>query len=121
MINWTELIIAICSLLITGILVPLINNKRKEVANKLTEAQIETINYWVEVGVRWAKQWLQSETGEKKKAEVLDYVSRKMAEIKINVSAEDLDKIIEAIYEQVKAEVEAEEALTDEEVNKAIL
>ena len=94
MIDWTEVIIGICSIVITGIMIPLINAKRKEV------------KYWTEVGVRWAKQWLWSESGQKKKAEVTDFLNKKLAELNLNMTAEDIDKIIEAIYERVKAESE---------------
>ena len=103
-INWTEVIISLCSIVITGILVPLIRSKWQESQSKLTKDQQDTIKYWTEVGVRWAKQWLQSETGEKRKAEVMMYVSDKLHELGIDVSAADLDKIVEAIYEQVKKE-----------------
>lgn len=104
MINWTEVIIALCSLLITGVLVPLITTKWKTAKAEMSQSTQEIVDYWVEVGVRWAKQWLQSQSGETKKAEVLSFVSAKLAELKINMSADELDRIIEAIYEQVKAE-----------------
>lgn len=104
MIDWTEIIIALCSLLITGVLVPLINTKWKTAKAEMSQNTQEIVDYWVEVGVRWAKQWLSSETGEKKKAEVLKFTSAKLAELKINVSADELDRIIEAVYEQVKTE-----------------
>lgn len=104
MINWTEVIISVCSILITGVLIPFLTTKWKNAKEEMSQSTQETIEYWVEVGVRWAKQWLQSETGEKKKAEVLTFVSEKLKELKINVSADELDKIIEAVYEQVKTE-----------------
>lgn len=104
MINWTEVIISVCSILITGVLIPFLTTKWKNAKEEMSQSTQETIEYWVEVGVRWAKQWLQSETGEKKKAEVLSFVSEKLKELKINVSADELDKIIEAVYEQVKTE-----------------
>lgn len=105
MINWTEVIISLCTLLITGVLVPLITTKWKVAKANMSQSTQDTIEYWVEVGVRWAKQWLYSETGEKKKAEVLEFTSAKLRELKIDVSASELDKIIEAVYEQVKAEI----------------
>lgn len=106
MIDWTEIIIGICSMVITGIMIPLINAKKKEVKNRLTDDQLATVEYWTEVGVRWAKQWLWSESGQKKKAEVTDFLNKKLAELNLNMTAEDIDKIIEAIYEKVKAESE---------------
>ena len=103
-INWTQVVISLCSILITGVLIPLIRSKWQESKEKLSKDQQDTIKYWTEVGVRWAKQWLQSETGEKRKSEVMLYVSDKLHELGIEVTAADLDKIVEATYEQVKKE-----------------
>lgn len=105
MVNWTEVIISLCTLIITGVLIPIVTTKWKAAKAEMSKEKQETIMYWTEVSVRWAKQWMQSETGEKKKAEVLQFVSNKLQELKINVSADELDKIIEAVYEQVKKEI----------------
>lgn len=106
MVNWTEVIISICTILITGVILPLATTQWKNAKEEMDKTTQDTIDYWVEVGVRWAKQWMQSETGEKKKEQVLSYVTDKLRELKIDVSAEDLDKIIEAIYGNVKHELE---------------
>ena len=101
-IDWTQVIISLCALVITGVIVPCIKTiiaNEKATLDKKTQ---ETIEYWTETGVRWAKQWLQSESGEKKKEEVLAYTSNKLTELGIKVTDEDLDKLIESIYEQVK-------------------
>ena len=104
MVNWTEVIIGVCSIVITGVIVPLVTAKWKIAKSEMSKEKQETVLYWTEVSVRWAKQWLQSETGEKKKEEVLRFVSGKLQELKIDVSADELDKIIESVYEQVKKE-----------------
>ena len=104
MINWTEVIIGVCSIIITGVIVPFVTAKWKIAKSEMSKEKQETVLYWTEVSVRWAKQWLQSETGEKKKEEVLRFVSGKLQELKIDVSADELDKIIESVYEQVKKE-----------------
>ena len=104
-INWAEVIIGVCSIVITGVIVPFVNAKWKIAKAEMSKETQETILYWTEVSVRWAKQWLQSETGEKKKEEVLRFVSEKLQSLKIGISAEELDKIIECVYEQVKKEV----------------
>lgn len=104
MVNWTEVIIGVCSIIITGVIVPLVTTKWKLAKADMDKETQATVRYWTEVSVRWAKQWLQSETGEKKKEEVLRFVSEKLQELKIDVSADELDKIIEAVYEQVKKE-----------------
>lgn len=106
MINWTEIIISLCGLLITGVLIPFITTKWNIAKSEMSRETQETILYWTEVSVRWAKQWLSGESGEKKKEEVLQFVSAKLKELKIELSAEELDKIIECVYEQVKKEKE---------------
>lgn len=100
-IDWTEVIISLCSVLITGVIVPLAVHTYK---TKTTKAQQDTIEYWVETGVRWAKQWLQTAEGAEKKQQVLDYVWKKLDDLGIDVELEDIDKLIEATYEQVKEE-----------------
>lgn len=104
MIDWTEVIVSICTVVITGVLIPLISTRWKEAKADMNKATQETIEYWTEVGVRYAKQWLASESGEAKKEAVLEFVSDKLSELKIDVSADELEKLIEAIYEKVKKE-----------------
>ena len=104
-INWTEVVIGICSIIITGVLVPFIRQKYKM---HLTESQQKTIESIIETAVRWAKQWLQTADGAEKKKQVYEYVDRKLRESKIDMTAEDIDKMIEAIYEKVKKEAGAE-------------
>lgn len=103
-INWVEVIASICAIIVTGVFVPFVKSIIANEKATLSKSTQDTIDYWVEVGVRWAKQWLQSETGEKKKAEVLQFVTDKMSELKISVTADELSVIIEAVYEQVKIE-----------------
>ena len=103
-IDWTEVIISICALVVTGIFVPCIKTLIANEKQQIDKQTQDTIVYWTEVGVRWAKQWLHSETGEKKKEEVLNYVSTKLTELGISISEDDLDKLIECVYEQVKGE-----------------
>lgn len=104
MIHWEEVIIGLCTLLITGVLVPLIRTKWQNAKMELDQNTQDIISFWTSIAVKWAKQWLQSETGEKKKEEVLAFVSAKMQELKIDVTTEELDKIIEAVYSEVKNE-----------------
>lgn len=108
MIDWTQVIISICALVITGILIPLvkalIEKVKVDIEINVDDESRKLIYEIVETGVRWAKQWLQSETGEKKKEAVFQYASNKLSELHIEVSADDLNKIIECIYEQVKKE-----------------
>lgn len=101
MINWTEVIIAICTTLITAVIVPIAFDLYK---TKISKEKRATIEHWTEVGVRWAKQWMQTEEGKEKKKAVMDYLEVKMEELGIAIDQEDLDKIIEAVYERVKEE-----------------
>lgn len=70
--------------------------------NKLTASQRNQLTFLVETGVLWAKQWLQSETGAQKKAQVMAWVRIKVDELALPFSDEDIDKSIEAIYNTVK-------------------
>lgn len=98
MIDWTSIIISICAILLTGVLIPMIRGK-------LTLEQQETLEYWANIAVRWAKQWMQTATGEEKKEEVFRFVSEKAAALGLRVDEEDIDKAIEAVYEMVKKEM----------------
>ena len=60
-----------------------------------------------DTAVRWAKQWLSTKTGAEKKEEVLRYLEQKTAELGLNVTADDMDKALEAVYEKVKKESES--------------
>lgn len=112
-INWVEVVASICAVIVTGVFVPFVKSIIANEKATLSKSTQDTIDYWVEVGVRWAKQWLQTETGEKKKEEVLKFVTEKMSELKISVSTDELSVIIEAVYEQVKIEpVTTEESTT---------
>lgn len=87
--------------ILTYVIVPAVKTWRE---SKLNQEQRETLDYWIDVGVRWAKQWMQSSSGEEKKAEVMAFVEAKVQELGLPYSKEDIDKAIEAIYESVKGE-----------------
>lgn len=74
---------------------------------QLAEAEYKQLNDITETAVRWAKQWLDTATGEEKKEEVLRYLEEKTAELGLNITADDIDKAIEAAYEKVKKETES--------------
>ena len=73
---------------------------------QLCEEEYKQLNDITETAVRWAKQWLDTASGAEKKEEVLRYLEEKTSELGISVSADDLDKAIEAAYEKVKKESE---------------
>lgn len=108
MVDWTEIIVSVCTLVFTGILIPiaksLINKVKVEIETTLNEQDEKLVYEIVETSVRWARQWLQSETGEKKKEEVLKYVSERLNALGIEVDADYLDKLIESVYDAIKSE-----------------
>ena len=114
MINWSQIIISLCTLLITGILIPLFRAKKAEIDASLSVSQRETIYYWVNVAVCWAKQYLSSASGAEKKEKVLDFVHSKLTSLGIEVEIAELDKIVEAVYLEVKSEFTEKELLTQQ-------
>ena len=74
---------------------------------QLSEEEYKQLLDTADTAVRWAKQWLDTKTGAEKKEEVLRYLEEKSAELGLNVSAEDMDKALEAAYEKVKKESES--------------
>ena len=74
---------------------------------QLSEEEYKQLNDITETAVRWAKQWLDTATGAEKKEEVLRYLEEKTSELGLNITADDIDKAIEAAYEKVKKETES--------------
>ena len=74
---------------------------------QLSEEEYKQLSDITETAVRWAKQWLDTASGAEKKEEVLRYLEEKTAEIGLNVTADDMDKALEAAYEKVKKEFES--------------
>lgn len=95
----TKCIGVILMALCTYVVVPAIKDWRN---SKLDEKQRDQLTFWVETGVLWAKQWLQSKTGQEKKAEVMKFVTEKVKELGLPFTQDDIDKAIEAIYNTVK-------------------
>ena len=74
---------------------------------QLSGEEYKQLNDITETAVRWAKQWLDTATGAEKKEEVLRYLEEKTSELGLNITADDIDKAIEAAYEKVKKETES--------------
>ena len=74
---------------------------------QLSEEEYKQLLDTADTAVRWAKQWLDTATGAEKKEEVLRYLEEKTSELGLNVSADDMDKALEAAYEKVKKETES--------------
>lgn len=73
---------------------------------QLSEADYKQLLDTADTAVRWAKQWLDTKTGAEKKEEVLRYLEEKTAELGLKVTADDMDKALEAVYEKIKKEPE---------------
>lgn len=84
---------------VTYVVVPAIKQWRN---TKLTATQQEQLTFWVETSVLWARQWLQTSTGEEKKEAVMEFVQHKVTELGLPFSQEDVDKAIEATYGAIK-------------------
>lgn len=74
---------------------------------QLSEEEQKQLLDTADTAVRWAKQWLDTKTGAEKKEEVLRYLEEKSAELGLKVTADDLDKALEAAYEKIKKEHES--------------
>ena len=77
---------------------------RELAQTKLSEDDYKTLLKLTEIAVRWARQWMKTATGEEKKAEVAGYLLRKAQALGLNVDEEDIDKVIEAVYDKIKNE-----------------
>ena len=79
---------------LTYVIVPAIKTWRTA---KLNQDQRETLDYWVDVGVRWAKQWLQTSTGEEKKEAVYEFILEKVTELGLPYTKADIHKPIQEV------------------------
>lgn len=79
---------------------------RSLLKKKTTKEEYDTLLALAEISVRWAKQWMQTATGEEKKQEVYAYLLERCKALGLNFTAEDIDKAIEASYEAIKKEKE---------------
>lgn len=81
-----------------------INTIRALAQSWLRDDDFKTLMELAEVAVRWARQWMKTATGEEKKAKVAGYLLRKAQALGLNVDEEDIDKVIEAVYDKIKNE-----------------
>ena len=101
------LIITVIALVVIAAAVVIYTAPVRALAKRqLSEADYKQLLDTADTAVRWAKQWLDTATGEEKKEEVLRYLEEKTSELGLNITADDIDKAIEAAYEKVKKETE---------------
>ena len=79
---------------------------RELVRKKSSAEDYKQLLELAEIGVRWAKQWMQTATGEDKKYEVAGYLRERAEALGLMIDETDIDKVIEAVYEKVKKENE---------------
>lgn len=89
-----EGIIALVLILVSRYLIPLIKNK-------IGDDQFTKLAGWVKFAVLKAEQVLTAETGEQKKEYVISFIDEVLAENKINVTAEQLDVLIESAVKEM--------------------
>lgn len=89
-----EGVIALIFIIVSIYLVPLIKNK-------IGDEQFTKLAGWVKFAVLKAEQVLTAETGEQKKKYVLSFIDEVLTENKINVTAEQLDVLIESAVKEM--------------------
>ena len=89
-----EGVIALILIIVSRYLIPLIKNK-------IGDDQFTKLAGWVKFAVLKAEQVLTAETGEQKKEYVISFIDEVLAENKINVTAEQLDVLIESAVKEM--------------------
>lgn len=90
-----QLVIMVCSFLISAFLIPWLKNK-------LGADKIALIENWVNNAVLATQQTKWDESGEDRKKSVVDFVHKMCAEHNINITDEQIDVLIQAAVKQMK-------------------
>lgn len=95
-INLVVAVIGVAIAAITRYVIPWIKSK-------ITESKWEQLISWAVVAIRAAKQTFPPEENEAKKEWVRDYLHGIITfKLHINVNEDDLDRIIEGVYNEIK-------------------
>lgn len=95
-VTLVQAIITICGILITAYLVPYIKGA-------FAQDQLDKFFNYVAIAVRCAEQIYTVEQWKEKKEYVLSYAKKVLSEkIKINLTDDDIDVIIEGIVNEIK-------------------
>ena len=89
-----EVALVVIFIIMSRYLVPLIKNK-------LGEDKFNEVAAWVKFAVLKAEQVLVAETGEEKKEYVISFIDELLEENKINITAEQLDVLIESAVKEM--------------------
>ena len=93
-----KIVISVTAALITAYLIPFIKSQTKT-------KQQEELYKMIEVAVKAAEQTY--EKGETKKKDVVNFISNWLSENGIKITAEQLDKLIEAAVYSMKSEADS--------------
>lgn len=104
-----EFVIALIIIIVSRYLIPLIKNR-------IGDDQFAKVTGWVKFAVLKAEQVLTAETGEQKKEYVISFIDEVLKENKINITAEQLDVLIESAVKEMNIaqnKVKKIESVTD--------
>lgn len=89
-------IITIIAAIITSVIIPMIKAK-------MNKTQLEKLDYYLNLAVRCANQIFTPEQWESKKTYVTAYITDKVNNVlKLSLTAEDIDVLIEGCVNQIK-------------------
>lgn len=91
-----ELVVTLIVLIVSTYVVPYIKSKSKQ-------TDIDTLKELIACGVRCAEMYFDTKDGKAKKQYVLDYVKSLIGSVvKVEITDEQLDTIIEGVVQEVK-------------------
>lgn len=98
-----ELFLKIVELIITVLMIIITTYVLPWVKSKLTSEQMKQLESYAEIGVRCAEQIFSAEQFVEKKEYVMNYVLDAVnSKLKISISQEDINNLIEATVNKVK-------------------
>lgn len=110
----SNVVISIIALVITGVAIPLIkraagvlDKKLEELKGTLTANELNLLNQFISIAVKGAEQIYKSEEYKEKKESVVKYVNELIGNgtLKLQLTTDQLDTIIEGIVYEVKKEL----------------
>lgn len=79
-----------------------------------TKKQLEALEFWTETAVRFAKQTFTPDQWKEKKEAVMAFMLHILQDkVRANITEEELDTLIEGIYNKVKEEAEKGQSKSD--------
>ena len=92
-----KIVAMVCAVLITRYLIPLFRNAIGD--DKIAEA-----TKWIKSAVYFAQQTMSAQTGEERKAFVMQYAKDIRDELKIPITDEQIDILIESFVKELRIE-----------------